>query len=389
MTWSSHTVAGYGDIQPVDPNDWAMETFFQPLPYTPDVQGANFMTRHELELPLPVGPVNIVPFAMGEGAFWQEGMDGSSLGRLTSSIGTRASIQFQRVFPEIFNQTLGLKGLAHKIRLEAEYRLTDTSQPLGEVAQYNEIDDNAQERLRYRVPGAFFQGNLPATLDPRFYAVRTGAGVPLGSPYYELVQDQQVIRLAARQRLQTKAGPPGRLRIRDWMTLDTGVSLFPNADRDNFGQSAGLLFGNYSWLVSDRTKFLADAQYDFFNDAQQLWSAGFQSQRSRRGSVYLGARHIEFGKQKTDILVGSYSYVMSPKWISTLSGYVDVRDTQNTGESFTLTRVGADFLIHMGLQESRNTNNFGVTFAIEPRFGNMRSSNSMQLSSLLTPPINP
>ncbi len=389
LTWSSHTLAGYGDINPADPDDYRDERFFDPLPYAPDVEGASFMTRHQLDLHLPVGPVNIVPFAMGEAAFWEEGMDGDSLGRLTSSVGVRASTQFQRVFPNVYNRTLGLNGLAHKIRLEGEYRLTDTTEPLGDVAQYNEFDDNAQERVRYRLPDAFFRGALPDTLDPRFYGVRTGAGVPLGSPYYELVEDQQVIRLAARQRLQTKAGPPGRLRIRDWMTLDTGLSLFPNADRDNFGETAGLIFGNYSWLVSDRTRFLADAQYDMFDNAQRLWSAGFRTQRSRRGSLYLGARHIEFGRQRTDILVGSYSYVMSPKWISTLAGYIDVRDTANTGESLTLTRVGADFLFHLGLQDNRNTDNFGVTFAIEPRFGNMRSANTMQLSSLLTPPINP
>ncbi len=130
-------------------------------------------------------------------------------------------------------------------------------------------------------------------------------------------------------------------------------------------------------------------QYDAFDNAQRLWNVGFRTQRSRRGSLYAGIRHLEFGRQRSDIIVGSYSYVMGPKWISTLAGYVDLRDTGNTGESFTLTRVGADFLVHLGLQDNRNTNNFGVTFAIEPRFGNMKSANTMQLSSLLSPPINP
>ncbi|HEX6985150.1 MAG TPA: hypothetical protein VF170_07215, partial [Planctomycetaceae bacterium] len=59
------------------------------------------------------------------------------------------------------------------------------------------------------------------------------------------------------------------------------------------------------------------------------------------------------------------------------------------GESFTLTRVGADFLIHLGVQNNENTENFGFTFAVEPRFGNFRGANTMQLSSLLAPPLNP
>ncbi|HEX6985229.1 MAG TPA: hypothetical protein VF170_07620, partial [Planctomycetaceae bacterium] len=330
LTWSSHTLAGYGDIEPAEREDYLDERFFDPLPYAPDVEGLNFMTRHQLDLPLPVGPVNIVPFAMGEAAAWEEGIDGTDLGRLTASAGTRASVQFQRVFPGVYSPILGLNGLAHKIRFEAEYRVTDTTEPLGAVPQYTEIDDNAQERLRYRIPDVYHFGVLDPTVEPRFYGVRTGAGVPLGSPYYEIVEDQQVVRLAARQRLQTKTGPPGRMRIRDWMTFDTGVSLFPNPDRDNFGEEAGLLFADYGWLVSQRTRLIAGAQYDFFEGAPMLWHVGFTSQRSRRGSVYLGLRHIEAKGLSSDILSGSYSYVMGPKWVSTLAAYVDVNDTANT-----------------------------------------------------------
>ncbi len=389
LSWSSHTMAGYGDIQPASPDEYVDERFFSPLPYTPDVEGATFMTRHQLDLPLPVGPFSIVPFAMGEAAAWEQAMDGNDLGRLTGSVGTRASIQFQRVFPGVFHRQLGLNGLAHKLRFEAEYRLTDTTASLDEIAQYTEFDDNAQERSRYRFPGAYFGGTLPPELDPRFYGVRSGLGTSLGSPYYELVDDQQVIRLAARQRLQTKTGPPGRLRIRDWMTFDTGLSLFPNAERDNFNENVGLIFADYGWHVSERTRLLVGAEYDMFDNAPQLWRIGLNSQRSRRGSMYVGLRHVEFGRQKSDILIGSYNYLMSPKWISTLSAYVDVKNPSNTGESVTLTRLGADFLIHLGIENNQNTENFGINFAIEPRFGNFRGEETMRLSSLVRPPINP
>lgn len=390
LTWSSHTLAGYGDINPADPGDYANEAFFNPLPYAPDVEGANFMTRHQLDLPLPIGPLNIVPFAMGEAAVWEEGMDGSDLSRLTSSVGVRSSIQFQRVFPNVSSRVLGLNGLAHKIRLEGEYRITDTTEPLGSVAQYTEIDDNAQERLRNRFIHAYYGGVVPPEVDPRFYGVRAQTGTALGSPYYELVEDQQVVRLAMRQRLQTKTGPPGFMRIRDWMTLDTGVSLFPNADRDNFGETAGLAYGNYGWYLSERTQLLLDAQYDFFEGAPRLWSVGFNTQRSRRGNLYLGLRHLEFATQgESDILVGSYSYLMSPKWISTLTAFVDVKNTFNTGESATLTRIGSDFLVHLGVQRNNTIDNYGFTISIEPRLGNLGGANTMRLSSLLTPTINP
>ncbi len=49
ITWSSHTVAGYGDIDPADPNDYATSRFFEPLPYVGRCR------RRELHDAAPVG----------------------------------------------------------------------------------------------------------------------------------------------------------------------------------------------------------------------------------------------------------------------------------------------------------------------------------------------
>ena len=68
-----------------------------------------------------------------------------------------------------------------------------------------------------------------------------------GQPLLRTGRRSEVVRLAVRQRWQTKSGPPGRMRIRDWMNLDTGVSLFPNSQRDNIGETAGLAFADYGW----------------------------------------------------------------------------------------------------------------------------------------------
>src|SRR5690606_38047281 len=124
---------------------------------------------------------------------------------------------------------------------------------------------------------------LPPIYDPRFYAVRSGAGRSITDPYHELVDDQQVVRLAVRQRLQTKVGPPERLRIKDWMTLDLEGSFFPDETRDNFGEDIGLLSSRYRWNVGERTSFLANADYDIFDGGQELWNLGVLSQRSTRG----------------------------------------------------------------------------------------------------------
>ena len=88
-----------------------------------------------------------------------------------------------------------LNGLAHKSEKIIEWSLTDSSRNLNEIAQYNTFDENSQERLRNRAVLQIFPGLVPAEFDPRYYAIRNGAGLWVSAPYHELVEDQQVVRL--------------------------------------------------------------------------------------------------------------------------------------------------------------------------------------------------
>ena len=66
------------------------------------------------------------------------------------------------------------------------------------------------------------------------------------------------------QRWQTKRGPPDDRHIIDWITLDTNVTIFPDPNRDDFGQPVGLLDYNFRWHVGDRLTLLSDGIFDFF-----------------------------------------------------------------------------------------------------------------------------
>ncbi len=382
-TWTNHSSAGYAQLHPADaptdPND-----LFTPLPYVTNANGAVLMTRHELDAPFSLGPLQFVPFVMGEGAFWGDDFTGDSIDRLVGSAGIRSSLQFWRVFPSVYSRVFNLNGLAHKVRLEAGYSFIDSTADLADIPQFNEFDDDAQERFRQRLLVNTYGGVLPSVVEPRFYAVRTGAGTSVTAPWNELIDDQQVARFALRQRLQTKVGPPDRMRIKDWMTLDLEASYFPNATRDNFGEDVGLLGARYAWHVGDRTSLLANAAYDLFDDAQQLWNVAVLSQRGERGSIYVGVRQIK-GAQGLDsqTLTASYSYIMGPKWISTFGTAFDLGEGQNRGQSLTITRVGLDFLVHFGVNYDASKNNAGIGISIEPRIGQF-SGSTTQLSSLLS-----
>ena len=380
VSWSSHSWVGYGHIRPAqaptDPNDT-----FSPLPYFPDVQGLVTGTRHELSVPFELGPLKIAPYALGEAAYWQQDMTEQDRSRLYGSAGVRTSVEFWRAMPEIRSSILGLNGLAHKVVVDADYSYSRSSESLSDIPQYNAFDEDAQERFRERFLDLEFGGALPAQFDPRSYAVRTGAGRSVTAGYQELVDNQQVLRLGLRQRWQTKDGPVERQRIIDWMTLDLEASVFPNADRDNFGETLGLLTGRYLWQVGERTQFIANAVVDPFQNGQQIWNAGVLTQRGPRGSLYVGVRNVKAGPIDSQLLTGSFSYRMSEKWVSTVGASYDLAEGRDRGQSLTITRIGEYMLFHLGTGYNRSRNSYSLNFMIEPRLGN--KSTSTQMSSLI------
>jgi len=372
LNWSTHTSAAYATLQqgnaPSNPAD-----LYDPLPYYTSADGLVAMTRHEVTAPFNLGELKIAPYALGEAAFWNDGFTQESIDRYYGRAGVRASILFSRVYPYVRSDIFNLNGLNHKMTFDVDYGYAQSSRSLSEIPQWNEFDDNAQERFRERLLFNTFGGALPPQFDPRFFAVRSGAGGNVTDPYHELVDDMHAVRLGWRHRLQTKVGPPERQRIKDWMTLDLGITLFPDADRDNFGESLGLFTTRYAWNVGDRTSIIASSLWDFYPDAPHLWSVGVLSQRSVRGSLYVGFRQIEAGSTfNSQILTASYSYQMSPKWISTASTAFDIGEGENRGQALTITRVGEWFLFHTGFNFDASKNNVGAVFAVEPRLGSSR-----------------
>ena len=98
------------------------------------------------------------------------------------------------------------------------------------------------------------------------------------------------LRLGMHHRLQTKHGPPGEERIVDWITFDANATVFPDADRDNFGQQVGLLDYDFHWFLGDRFSILSDGYADTFGDGLKTASIGLLINRPRTGNFYLGFR---------------------------------------------------------------------------------------------------
>ena len=376
ITWYEHTSLAYADQNVASfPTNPTLASQFVYLPWEVDPlgnpvspNGERLTTRHEFDAPFQLGAVKVVPFALGELAHWGEALDGDSLDRAYVNTGVRASLPMWAVYPDVRDPLFNLNGLAHKVVFDAEFSYADANANFDELPLYDEIDDTSIIEMRRRLAS----GALPPTiLDPKFdsrsYALRSGMQNWVTAPSAEIADDLMALRLGVRQRWQTKRGVAGNQHLVDWLTLDMNATVFPDPDRDNFGSEVGLIDYDLRWHLGDRFSILSDGFADTFGDGLKTISGGILLNRPTVGNAYVGVRSIT-GPVTSNVLLGSYSYRMSEKWITTASTAYDFENTGNIGQTLSFTRIGESMLVTVGANVDHSKNNFGVNFLLEPRF---------------------
>ena len=242
---------------------------------------------------------------------------------------------------------------------------------LDELAFYNPLDDDAQEQFRRRFAFQTFNilpgGDTPLQYDERFFALRSGLQGNVTAGATEIADDLSIIKLGVRQKWQTKRGRLGEKRIIDWITLDSQVTLFPDANRDNFGSDFGMFDYDFRWYVGDRLSFVSDGYFDFFSQGLRTASFGANISRPGNGHAYVGFRTIE-GPISSNILSASASYRMSDKWGVNAGGQVDFGETGSIGQTISLIYIGESFLWQFGFNIDNSRDNVGVRVGFEPRF---------------------
>ncbi|HWB00816.1 MAG TPA: organic solvent tolerance protein OstA, partial [Pirellulales bacterium] len=377
LTWHEHTSLGYEQlrVEAMPALNQVDEIKLQPLPWEVNSQGARLISRHEIDAPFELGPVKFVPYALGEGAYWGQDLQGNSIGRAYGQGGVRASVPFWRVDPTVESNLFNVHGIAHKIVLDADVYAAGANQSLTDLPLYDPVDDDSGEAFRrrmrfntYGLPAIMYPFNPPAPpkYDERLYALRSGLGSMVASPSMEIAGDLTAARLNARQRWQTKRGPPDRRRVIDWMIFDAGATIFPNANRDDFGQLIGLVNYDYRWHVGDRFAILSNGMFDFFSGGQKIVTVACTITRPPRGQIYLGMYSLN-GPMTSNVISAFYNYRMSPKWISSLGISYDVSGNGLIGNQLALTRIGESFLSSFNFVADPYKNNVGFNFMLEPR----------------------
>ncbi len=368
LTWQMHNHISYSKLNVADdPDDPVQAANHFTLPGEVSAEGIIASTRQELSISVPAGPFKFRPIASFEATHYGEAADGQPLTRLLGQGGAQLNLPMVRVDPTIQSALLNMRGLAHKVNWTAEYWYADSDTNLDEIPLYDPLDDNAQEEFRRRFIGDTFGGVLPDRFDPRTHAFRQGIQRYVTSPSDVIADDLQQLRFGVNQRFQTKRGLPGRERIVDLIQFDVDTILFPEADRDNFGETIGPTTYDFRYHLGDRFSILSDGYIDFFDDGLRSISAGLRSSRPGVSDWYVGLMSLE-GPISSTVLRTTADYRLNEKWILSGGTTYDFGSVGNVGQSFGLTRIGESLLVRMNVNIDPGRDNVNFGFLVEPRF---------------------
>jgi hypothetical protein len=349
-------------------------------------------TNHELNLPLNISDVvRINPYVQGQATGWTDQIGGGFFnqqstgmqGRLWGAAGVHAETTLWKVYSGVDNELFNIHGLNNKVSLFADFRTAYSSQRLNSLAVQDDLDDDTYEMTRrYFAITMWNNGVLPNGFDPRHLILRRTLS-PISGPN-DVQSSIDTLNFGVHQRLQTKRGPEGRRRIVDWMTLDASTTFFPNPERDNMGQPWGQTMYNYQWFLGDRTSIISTGWFDYWDlrggtpqdnylvgtvnpQGLNVITTGISLSRPPRGSVFIGYSVIDSAMIRTSALNASVNYWLSPKWYGTFSNSYDFGNQIPLGSMFSFTRIGADYLLSLGLSVDPQRQAYQFAFQISPR----------------------
>ena len=169
LTWYEHSSLGYANMLiAARPTDASEEAKFNWLPWEANVHGGRYFTTQEIDFPFDVGPVNVVPYALGQLAHWDETLQGvpnfrepaGAMNRAYGQFGVRATMPFFNVDPTFQSSLFNVNGLAHKAIVDVDAYWAGTTQDFQNLPLYDPIDDDNIEAFNRRFATNTFNSNV-------------------------------------------------------------------------------------------------------------------------------------------------------------------------------------------------------------------------------------
>lgn len=359
-TYNLHADAGYARLRPAE----QLPVAFEATDAATDT--GRFDLWQELSVPFNLGALNVVPYAVGDLTYYTNDLTGNERGRLYGAVGVRSHLPLSRLYPGVCSEVFNLDGIFHKISLWNNYYLAGSDTAYSRLPQLDRFNDDASDyalrslqvrQAQINPANATFLTTSPV-VDPQVYALRR-----LIVDRIDTRDDMQVLQFGVGQRWQTKRGLPGRQHVIDWMTLDVRASLFPAANRDNFGNSIGIVEYDWLWNIGDRTALTSSGWFEPFAQGPSVFNFGTHLGRPDGTNFYLGYRQID--PLNSQSVVGAISFPFSGKYALTASSVYDF-GVDMLAHTIYLTRTGTDVQVTLGFNYNSTLSSFGVVFEIVP-----------------------
>jgi len=260
-------------------------------------------TIHEIDLPLKLGPVNVVPFSEVRLSYFEETLDRSgSEDRFAARFGGRAAAHAWRVFENVESDFWDLHGLRHIHVFDARAYAADNNVRSAELIPFDVAE--------------------------------------MGTPVVQGVDEVGVVDLGWRQRFQTKRGPEGDRDIVDWLTLDLEAVFYSNRETPELapdGRKANnrIDFAT-DWRVTDSATVWSDTNFHLNDGTLDVFTVGTTITHTPRLSYSVGHRYVPDGDSAQTLF--GVNYRINRKWRLWVREFYDFDRGENAQTDFVLAR---------------------------------------------------
>ena len=309
--------------------------------------------RGELDMPIQLGILKIVPYASIRGTVWDDSPTTGGEQRYFATAGVRAGTQFWRIYDHVHSRLLDLRRLRHIIQPQVHVFATDSNMGHGDLGVRMYPFDQDVEGLR----------------------------------------DFGAVSVALLQTFQTKRGPLDNLRTVDWMNLNVRATFFnrwsplwSTADfsdpawptnmarvvsrgrwvdyRPEYSFPRDNIQADMSLRLSDTTLLFADATYDMYDRGMDRVNVGLAVARSPRLSYFFSDRYDS--PLDTQVFTAGATYKLNEKYTIAGAHQMDVANGNVLSTSFSLVRKFPRWYMALTVDLDRSRDNDAIMLTIWP-----------------------
>jgi hypothetical protein len=359
---------------PGDPPVYTVEPGLPAFAYTGDPGSTTYVgdARQEVDLPLHLGVVNIVPYAMARYTVYSQSVVPPAVEPTVRTIPTKVTIGPSQ------NRLIGAAGV----------RAT---------TDFWRVDDAVESDL-------FDLHRIRHVISPEVTVFASGQTVDADrlfvyDPSRDAVTPVKAMQLALRQRWQTKRGGPTRWRSVDFLSLDVYANLYADQPaplfRDptdfrsvflmsepEYSQPRNTANVDATWRISDTTAVLASAVQNLDYSRLATASIGMAVTRGERLSYFVGTRYI--AELNSNVATVEANYQLDRKYSLGASESVDLAQSRNVYYNASIIRRFDTFSASVNVNYDQSDNSKGIGFSLSPN-GLARGLGSSQLQQQQAP----